>query len=926
MENEKKYYAFISYKREDEKWAKWLQHKLEHYKLPSNLNGRTDLPKEIRPIFRDQSELAAGVLADEINKALTNSKYLIVICSPRAAQSQWVGKEVQTFIDLGRTDKIIPFIIGGTAHAQKPEEECFPLALLNLSPDQELLGINIDEMGRDASAVKVVAQMFRLKFDTLWQRYERENRRRRVFVIVAALFLALVGVGVAVGFSRQNKKITEQKQRIVIQNEEILKKNDRLKNDSIVMAAQIDSINRRDAIITQQQDSINNTNVNLELINKKLIIERNNLKKANLETMRNYAMVVSEQANRRCEEGNYYEARRLALSVLPKDLSNPDYPYTPEAEYALRKAFEYDSFIISDDVVDGILGDREYVYVNVLQSYSVQNGEQIMAACIDKIGVWDAKTGAMIKFWSYNDAQDGNGDYLLFNNDSSLILFPIWNDLLIINPETGNVVDTLKHDDWIENVCVNYDNDIVAVSVGNNIYIWNLSSRQIMQTISKDNPIEQVKFLFEGSAIAVVAKESTKVEIIDIKMQTTIGSLLHPKYVGAIGVNPTNNQIATICEDSIVRIWEPSTGELLTSLQGGVHSYGQSFFYSEDGKKMYLTNDYSKPTICWDLNTNKEEILSSFPAGPITMGKHDKICVERCIVDLTNNMSVSHLDDSVINNAQLPIIDKSEYGYYYGWYWNDMQVNGRCREGSLIETPKSFVDALSEKGKTFFVEKVYYSFDGELCLVFVRYHEKEEVIHKIALFKNKKLVNILVNQEFKYDCGKWCDSFVWEFSPQGNYLFYNYFIDEEETSEEQGSFLCETASGEVLWCPQWWYDTKQFCFFYNDNYIVYSREEMVYDNWGYCIEIAEIRTGKVVQRIKLDRPIVSLTMSKDDRYIFAQEIEGDESVKVLIWEFKPLQELIDQAKMQIEKRDNTRVEIKDFSPREEYEFEEDYGD
>lgn len=29
MEQEKEYYAFISYKREDEKWAKWLQDKLE---------------------------------------------------------------------------------------------------------------------------------------------------------------------------------------------------------------------------------------------------------------------------------------------------------------------------------------------------------------------------------------------------------------------------------------------------------------------------------------------------------------------------------------------------------------------------------------------------------------------------------------------------------------------------------------------------------------------------------------------------------------------------------------------------------------------------------------------------------------------------------------------------------------------------------
>ena len=31
------YMAFISYSRSDEKWAKWLQYKLEHYILPSSV-------------------------------------------------------------------------------------------------------------------------------------------------------------------------------------------------------------------------------------------------------------------------------------------------------------------------------------------------------------------------------------------------------------------------------------------------------------------------------------------------------------------------------------------------------------------------------------------------------------------------------------------------------------------------------------------------------------------------------------------------------------------------------------------------------------------------------------------------------------------------------------------------------------------------
>ena len=187
------YFAFISYKREDERWAKWLQHELEHYKLPSNLNGRTDLPKEIRPVFRDTSELTPGNLPEQIRQALEMSKYLIVVCSPRSAKSEWVNKEIEYFISIGRTRNVIPFIVDGKAFSKDVSEECFPLALRQLPQEQELLGANINEMGRDTAAVKIVARMFDIRFDELWQRHEREKKRRRIILIASvALFVIAV--------------------------------------------------------------------------------------------------------------------------------------------------------------------------------------------------------------------------------------------------------------------------------------------------------------------------------------------------------------------------------------------------------------------------------------------------------------------------------------------------------------------------------------------------------------------------------------------------------------------------------------------------------------------------------------------------------------------------------------------------------------
>ncbi len=210
MDENKEYYAFISYKREDEKWAKWLQNKLEHYKFPTNLNGRTDLPKSIRPTFRDVTDLNPGLLAEEINNALCNSEWLIVVYSPRSAKSPWVCKEAQAFIDLGRADHIIQFVIEGNPFSNDTASECYPEALLNLTGSKELLAANINEMGRDAAAIKVVARMFNLRFDALWQRFEQEQRRKRWMWIGGSILFALLGLGIGAYFVKQNRTIENQ--------------------------------------------------------------------------------------------------------------------------------------------------------------------------------------------------------------------------------------------------------------------------------------------------------------------------------------------------------------------------------------------------------------------------------------------------------------------------------------------------------------------------------------------------------------------------------------------------------------------------------------------------------------------------------------------------------------------------------------------
>lgn len=170
--------AFISYKREDEKWARWLQKKLEYYKLPTNIkaNRNEDFANSPRLVFRDSTDFCGGSLEDEIKHGLNSSKFLIIICSPRAVHSEWVCKEVQYFIDSGREDFIIPFIVDGEPYSNNPENECYPKALRTQIKDKYILGINVNENGKEAASVKVIATMFNIRFDVLWQRFRREKK------------------------------------------------------------------------------------------------------------------------------------------------------------------------------------------------------------------------------------------------------------------------------------------------------------------------------------------------------------------------------------------------------------------------------------------------------------------------------------------------------------------------------------------------------------------------------------------------------------------------------------------------------------------------------------------------------------------------------------------------------------------------------
>ena len=194
MGNTFKYFAFISYNSKDTAWGKRLQKKLEHYKMPSTLcSERGWKRRPIKPVFFAPTDIQPGGLSNELQERLKASQHLIVICSPNSAQSEWVGKEIEFFHSLGRSQNIHFFIVDGTPHSGDPATECFNPIIDKLGLP-EILGANIHEknyrwpwLNKERAYVQLISKLLGVEFDAIWQRHRRQLIRKMVAWVVGSI-------------------------------------------------------------------------------------------------------------------------------------------------------------------------------------------------------------------------------------------------------------------------------------------------------------------------------------------------------------------------------------------------------------------------------------------------------------------------------------------------------------------------------------------------------------------------------------------------------------------------------------------------------------------------------------------------------------------------------------------------------------------
>lgn len=545
MEKHKDYYAFISYKREDERMAKWLQHKLEHYKLPSNLNGRTDLPRSIRPIFRNATELIPGNLPKQIHDALEASQHLIVICSPRSAQSYWVNKEVETFIGMGKQDNIIPYIIDGQPFAEDVDDECFPPAIRNMPKEKEILGANVNEMGQNAAAVKTVAKMLGVRFDNLWKRYEREQKTKRLLMILAVALFVVAVLGVATWIWSQNNNLKETISRAAA-------------NKALSLIEEGDSYLARQ-VATAAFDVFPTIEAEIAL----------------RQAWKNNGAILKGHED------------KIESAVFSRD-----------GKYVVSASF--DKSVRIWDVRTGKCIDTLRGHTDWVHSASFSNdGKYIVSSSSDRTTrIWDMKTRKCIDILEHGL---NYGQPAFFDPNDKYIYMSSGTNILIWDVKTREFIDTLRgHTDFVISASISNDGKyIVSASFDGTARIWNVETRKCINILKgHTSPVNSVLFSPDNKYIGSASADST-IRLWDTQTGKCIKVLKEQHQVNTVSFSRDNKYIVSASDGANIIIWDVESGKSIEVLEGHLNSVSSALF-DNDGK--YIVSASNDETIrIWDM-------------------------------------------------------------------------------------------------------------------------------------------------------------------------------------------------------------------------------------------------------------------------------------------------------------------------------------
>jgi WD40 repeat protein len=583
-----KYWAFICYSHSDEKWAKWLHRKLETYPVPKRLvglpasNGVTR-PKRLFPIFRDREELPGSAnLTESIERALRDSLYLIVICSPRAVQSKWVDQEIRMFKSWDREDRVLCLVIEGEPNASSRPElgkpECLPESVkFWVDSKRQITDLPTEPIAADArkgkdgaqnSFLKIAAGVLGVSFEDLRQRDEERRHRLRMTygAGAAALLLLLGGLSTELYFQKNTAVESERKavdalrqteaQRALAAREREIAEKARAQTE-VALEEQRISRSKAEGALKLAQEATDRE-----------IAAKN--REAEQRVQAEEARALAEDAKRRAQDNEQTVRRTLAISdfsaagrLIEEDSNGKALAYLARA---LRADPENSSVITR---LISLLSQRNWpvqVVAPLKHTGEVKSvlyspdGGKLVTVSENAAYVWDAATGKLAYAALEHKAPVSSVE---FSADGKWIITASRdNTAQVWDAANGHKAGApLKHDDWVNSASFSANGKFVVTASQDKVArIWDRSDSRVVISLQHDAPLKSAKFSPDGNWV-LVATARSYARLWDVNSGAIVGSnMTHQGGMTSASFSPDGKWIATSSGDRTARIWQSGVG------------------------------------------------------------------------------------------------------------------------------------------------------------------------------------------------------------------------------------------------------------------------------------------------------------------------------------------------------------------------------
>lgn len=358
------YNAFISYRHhpDDIRVASEIHRSLEHFKVPRSIKKKHG---QIQRLFRDKEELPiTSNLTDDIDEALKNSDWLIVICSVHTKESVWVQREIDLFLQTHPRNRVLTVLASGEPYDVIPE------ALLYKDVVDPVTGETV------RNSVEPLSCDWRMK---------RKKAKQEELPRLAAAILGC-------GYDELRQRQKQYRAR---------------RNTAIISTALAASLSLA-AYFLYTTITIQKANEEIKAANIQI--------KANLdESLINQSRHLATAAQERLDDGDRLTAIALAMAALPGD--DNQRPYVPEAENVLISALG----IYSRNAQPSAVGTVSPGMNIGIQNFWVTDSDAVIYVYDqrDHMTIWDTKTLQKLGEFSL-------GEYTLYKlitlpNDNALI-------------------------------------------------------------------------------------------------------------------------------------------------------------------------------------------------------------------------------------------------------------------------------------------------------------------------------------------------------------------------------------------------------------------------------------------------------------------------------------------------------------------------